>query len=545
MAELTIRPEEIRDALDRFVQSYTPDTSSREEVGTVVTSGDGIARVEGLPSAMANELLEFENGVQGIALNLDVREIGVVVLGDSEGIEEGQTVRRTGDILGVPVGDGYLGRTVNAMGIPIDGLGDIEGTTERRALELQAAGVMDRQEVRQPLQTGIKAIDAMIPIGRGQRQLIIGDRKTGKSAIALDTIINQKANWESGDPEQQVRCIYVAIGQKGSTVAGIRGALEEAGAMAYTTIVHAPASDPAGFKYVAPYTGSAIGQHWMYQGKHVLIVFDDLTKQAEAYRAMSLLLRRPPGREAYPGDVFYLHSRLLERCAKLSKELGGGSMTGLPIIETKANDVSAYIPTNVISITDGQIFLQSDLFNANQRPAIDVGVSVSRVGGAAQIKAMKNVSGSLKINLAQYRDMQAFAMFASDLDATSRRQLDRGEKLVELLKQPQYSPYPVEEQVVSVWGGINGQFDDVPTDDVLRFEQELLEHLRRNGSVLQNIRESKVFDDDTAAALTEEIARFKGQFQTSDGKLLAGREEHQSMAEDEVEQEQIVRQKRG
>ena len=545
MAELTIRPEEIRDALDRFVQSYTPDTSSREEVGTVVTSGDGIARVEGLPSAMANELLEFENGTQGIALNLDVREIGVVVMGDSEGIEEGQVVRRTGDILSVPVGDGYLGRTVNAMGTPIDGLGDIEGVTERRALELQAAGVMDRQEVRQPLQTGIKAIDAMIPIGRGQRQLIIGDRKTGKTAIALDTIINQKANWESGDPEQQVRCIYVAIGQKGSTVRGIQGALEEAGAMAYTTIVHAPASDPAGFKYVAPYTGSAIGQHWMYQGKHVLIVFDDLTKHAEAYRAMSLLLRRPPGREAYPGDVFYLHSRLLERCAKLSKELGGGSMTGLPMVETKANDVSAFIPTNVISITDGQIFLQSDLFNANQRPAIDVGVSVSRVGGAAQIKAMKNVSGSLKINLAQYRDMQAFAMFASDLDATSRRQLDRGEKLVELLKQPQYSPYPVEEQVVSVWAGINGQFDEVPTDDVLRFERELLDHLRRNGSVLQNIRETKVFDDDTAAALTEEITRFKGGFQTSEGKLLAGREEHASMAEDEVEQEQIVRQKRG
>jgi F-type H+-transporting ATPase subunit alpha len=545
MAELTIRPEEIRDALDRFVQNYTPDLSSREEVGTVVTSGDGIARVEGLPSAMANELLEFENGTQGIALNLDVREIGVVVLGDSEGIEEGQVVRRTGDILSVPVGDGYLGRTVNAMGIPVDGLGPIEGATERRPLELQAAGVMDRQEVRQPLQTGIKAIDAMIPIGRGQRQLIIGDRKTGKSAIALDTIINQKANWASGDPEQQVRCIYVAIGQKGSTVAGIRGALEEAGALPYTTIVHAPASDPAGFKYVAPYTGSAIGQHWMYQGKHVLIVFDDLTKQAEAYRAMSLLLRRPPGREAYPGDVFYLHSRLLERCAKLSKELGGGSMTGLPIIETKANDVSAYIPTNVISITDGQIFLQSDLFNANQRPAIDVGVSVSRVGGAAQIKAMKNVSGSLKINLAQYRDMQAFAMFASDLDATSRRQLDRGEKLVELLKQPQYSPYPVEEQVVSVWAGINGQFDDVPTDDVLRFEQELLEHLRRNGSVLQNIRETKQFDDDTAAALTSTIAEFKQSFQTSDGKLLAGREEHRAMAEDEVEQEQIVRQKRG
>jgi F-type H+-transporting ATPase subunit alpha len=545
MAELTIRPEEIRDALDRFVQNYTPDMSSREEVGTVVTSGDGIARVEGLPSAMANELLEFENGTQGIALNLDVREIGVVVMGDSEGIEEGQVVRRTGDILSVPVGDGYLGRTVNAMGTPIDGLGPIEGLTERRALELQAAGVMDRQEVRQPLQTGIKAIDAMIPIGRGQRQLIIGDRKTGKTAIAIDTIINQKAAWESGDPEQQVRCIYVAIGQKGSTIAGLRGALEEAGALPYTTIVHAPASDPAGFKYVAPYTGSAIGQHWMYQGKHVLIVFDDLTKHAEAYRAMSLLLRRPPGREAYPGDVFYLHSRLLERCAKLSKELGGGSMTGLPMVETKANDVSAFIPTNVISITDGQIFLQSDLFNANQRPAIDVGVSVSRVGGAAQIKAMKNVSGSLKINLAQYRDMQAFAMFASDLDATSRRQLDRGEKLVELLKQPQYSPYPVEEQVVSVWAGINGQFDDVPTDDVLRFERELLDHLRRNGSVLQNIRETKQFDDDTAAALTSTIAEFKQSFQTSDGKLLAGHEEHQPMAEDEVGQEQIVRQKRG
>ncbi|HEX8488226.1 MAG TPA: F0F1 ATP synthase subunit alpha [Propionibacteriaceae bacterium] len=545
MAELTIRPEEIREALDRYVQSYTPDVSSREEVGTVVTSGDGIARVEGLPSAMANELLQFENGTLGIALNLDVREIGVVVMGDSEGIEEGQTVRGTGDVLSVPVGDGYLGRTVDALGNPIDGLGEISGLTERRALELQAAGVMDRQEVRQPLQTGIKAIDAMIPIGRGQRQLIIGDRKTGKSAIALDTIINQKANWESGDPEQQVRCIYVAIGQKGSTVRGIQGALEEAGAMPYTTIVHAPASDAAGFKYVAPYTGSAIGQHWMYQGKHVLIVFDDLTKHAEAYRAMSLLLRRPPGREAYPGDVFYLHSRLLERCAKLSNELGGGSMTGLPMVETKANDVSAFIPTNVISITDGQIFLQSDLFNANQRPAIDVGVSVSRVGGAAQIKAMKNVSGSLKINLAQYRDMQAFAMFASDLDATSRRQLDRGEKLVELLKQPQYTPYPVEDQVVSVWAGINGQFDDVPTNDVLRFEQELLAHLKHNGSVLQNIRETKVFDDDTAEALKTDIANFKKGFQTSDGKMLAGREEHKSMESNEVEQEQIVRQKRG
>jgi F-type H+/Na+-transporting ATPase subunit alpha len=545
MAELTIRPEEIREALDRFVRSYEPETATREETGTVVTSGDGIARVEGLPSAMANELLEFENGTLGIALNLDVREIGVVVMGESGGIEEGQVVKRTGDILSVPVGDGYLGRTVDALANPIDGLGDITDIGERRPLELQAAGVMDRQGVNQPLQTGIKAIDAMIPIGRGQRQLIIGDRKTGKTAIAVDTIMNQKSAWDSGDPEQQVRCIYVAIGQKGSTIAAVRGALEEAGALEYTTIVAAPASDPAGYKYVAPYTGSAIGQHWMYQGKHVLIIFDDLTKQAEAYRAMSLLLRRPPGREAYPGDVFYLHSRLLERCAKLSDELGGGSMTGLPIIETKANDVSAYIPTNVISITDGQIFLQSDLFNANQRPAIDVGISVSRVGGAAQIKAMKNVAGSLKLELAQFRDMQAFAMFASDLDATTRRQLDRGGRLVELLRQPQYSPYPVEEQVVSVWAGIQGLMDEVPVDDVLRFERELLDHLRHHGSELRNIRETKTFDDDTAAALREQIAEFKKGFQTSEGKLLAGREEHVALEEEDVTQEQIVRQKRG
>jgi F-type H+-transporting ATPase subunit alpha len=545
MAELTIRPEEIRDALDRFVQGYTPETASREEVGTVVTSGDGIARVEGLPSAMANELLEFENGTLGIALNLDVREIGVVVMGESGGIEEGQVVKRTGDILSVPVGDGYLGRTVDALGNPIDGLGEINDIDDRRPLELQAAGVMDRQGVNQPLQTGIKAIDAMIPIGRGQRQLIIGDRKTGKTAIAVDTIMNQKSAWDTGDPEQQVRCIYVAIGQKGSTIAAVRGALEDAGALEYTTIVAAPASDPAGYKYVAPYTGSAIGQHWMYQGKHVLIIFDDLTKQAEAYRAMSLLLRRPPGREAYPGDVFYLHSRLLERCAKLSDALGGGSMTGLPIIETKANDVSAYIPTNVISITDGQIFLQSDLFNANQRPAIDVGISVSRVGGAAQIKAMKNVAGSLKLELAQYRDMQAFAMFASDLDATTRRQLDRGGRLVELLRQPQYSPYPVEDQVVSVWAGLQGLMDEVPVDDVLRFERELLDHLRHHGSELRNIRETKAFDDDTAAALREQIAEFKKSFQTSEGKLLAGREEHVALEEEDVTQEQIVRQKRG
>ncbi|HEY9252766.1 MAG TPA: F0F1 ATP synthase subunit alpha, partial [Nocardioides sp.] len=413
MTELSIRPDEIRDALAKYVADYKPEAAKTEEVGTVASTADGIARVSGLPSAMTNELLEFEDGTLGLALNLDTREIGVVVLGDFDKIEEGQSVRRTGEVLSVPVGDGYLGRVVDPLGNAIDGLGDIE-TVGRRALELQAPGVMARKSVHEPLATGIKAIDAMTPIGRGQRQLIIGDRSTGKTTVAIDTIINQKQNWESGDPDKQVRCIYVAIGQKGSTIASVRGALEESGALEYTTIVAAPASDSAGFKYLAPYTGSAIGQHWMYEGKHVLIVFDDLTKQAEAYRAVSLLLRRPPGREAYPGDVFYLHSRLLERCAKLSDEMGKGSMTGLPIIETKADDVSAFIPTNVISITDGQIFLQSDLFAANQRPAIDVGVSVSRVGSAAMTKALKGVTGSLKVELAQYRAMEAFAMFASD-----------------------------------------------------------------------------------------------------------------------------------
>jgi F-type H+/Na+-transporting ATPase subunit alpha len=414
MAELTIRPDEIRDALARFVEEYEPEGAAREEVGTVVECGDGIARVEGLPSAMANELLEFENGVRGIALNLNVREIGVVILGDFSGIEEGQRVRRTGEVLSVPVGDGFLGRVVGPLGEPLDGLGEI-ANTQLRLLEVQAPSVVQRQPVKQPLQTGIKAIDAMTAIGRGQRQLIIGDRQTGKTAIAIDAIINQKAYWETGDPSLQVRCIYVAVGQRASTITSVKQALEEAGAMQYTTIVAAPASDPAGYKYIAPYTGSAIGQHWMYGGKHVLIVFDDLSKQAEAYRAISLLLRRPPGREAYPGDVFYLHSRLLERCAKLSDELGGGSMTGLPIIETKANDISAYIPTNVISITDGQIFLETDLFNSGVRPAINVGQSVSRVGGSAQIKAMRKVAGTLRLSLSQYRDLESFAAFASDL----------------------------------------------------------------------------------------------------------------------------------
>ncbi len=466
---------------------------------------------------MANELLEFEDGTLGIALNLDTREIGVVVLGDFDKIEEGQTVRRTGEILSVPVGDGYLGRVVDPLGNPIDGLGDI-ASDERRALELQAPGVMHRKSVHEPLATGIKAIDAMTPIGRGQRQLIIGDRATGKTTIAIDTIINQKQNWESGDPDKQVRCIYVAIGQKGSTIASVRGALEEAGALEYTTIVASPASDSAGFKYLAPYTGSAIGQHWMYAGKHVLIVFDDLTKQAEAYRAVSLLLRRPPGREAYPGDVFYLHSRLLERCAKLSDEMGNGSMTGLPIIETKANDVSAFIPTNVISITDGQIFLQSDLFAANQRPAIDVGVSVSRVGGAAMTKAMKSVTGSLKVDLAQFRAMEAFAMFASDLDAASRQQLDRGQRLMALLKQPQYSPYPVEEMTVSLWLGTSGRLDKVPTEDVARFEHEFLDYLRRSHEgILSAIRESLKFEDDTESSLSDAYDSFLDQFETSDG----------------------------
>ena len=546
MAELTIRPEEIRDALDNFVQSYQPGAASREEVGRVTDAGDGIAHVEGLPSAMTNELLQFADGTLGIALNLDVHQIGVVVLGDFSGIEEGQEVKRTGEVLSVPVGDNFLGRVVNPLGEPIDGLGEIVAET-RRALELQAPGVMDRKSVHEPLQTGIKAIDSMIPIGRGQRELIIGDRQTGKTTVALDTIINQKANWASGDPAQQVRCIYVGIGQKGSTIAAVRGALEEAGAMEYTTIVAAPASDAAGFKYLSAYTGSAIGQHWMYAGKHVLIVFDDLSKQAEAYRAVSLLLRRPPGREAYPGDVFYLHSRLLERCAKLSDAMGAGSMTGLPIIETKAGDVSAYIPTNVISITDGQIYLQSDLFNANVRPAIDVGVSVSRVGGSAQIKAMKGVAGRLKLDLAQFRAMEAFAMFASDLDPASRAQLAKGARLVELLKQKQASPMAVEEQVVVIWAGTTGQLDEIAVPDIKAFEEQFLDHLRREKpGLLSSIRESKKFDDDTEAGVLEAITAFKEQFLAGgkDSVPVGHEAEAGALGEDEVEQVQIVKQKR-
>ncbi|MBP6684124.1 MAG: F0F1 ATP synthase subunit alpha [Leucobacter sp.] len=538
MAELAISPDEIRSALNEFAASYEPAQAGKTEVGTVVDAADGIAHVSGLPGVMANELVRFADGTLGLAQNLEEDEIGVVVLGQFSGIAEGQEVTRTGEVLSVPVGEGYLGRVVDPLGNPIDGLGEITGIEGRRALELQAPGVMQRKSVHEPLQTGIKAIDAMIPVGRGQRQLIIGDRQTGKTALAIDTIINQKANWESGDTNKQVRCIYVAIGQKGSTIASVKGALEDAGAMEYTTIVASPASDPAGFKYLAPYTGSAIGQHWMYDSKHVLIIFDDLSKQAEAYRAVSLLLRRPPGREAYPGDVFYLHSRLLERCAKLSDELGAGSMTGLPIIETKANDVSAYIPTNVISITDGQIFLQSDLFNANQRPAVDVGISVSRVGGDAQVKSIKKVSGTLKLELAQYRALEAFAMFASDLDASSRKQLERGARLTELLKQPQYSPFAVEEQTVSIWAGTKGYLDDVPVVDILRFEREFLDYLGRNSDALSTLASTNVLSDEVVAELTKQIEKFKSEFLTGEGKSLT--EQFDALDESEIQQEQLV-----
>lgn len=544
MTELTIRPEEIRDAIERNVAAYSPSTA-REEVGRVTEIGDGIARVEGLHSAMTNELLEFEGGLLGVALNLDVREIGVVLLGDGAHIEEGQPVRRTGEVLSVPVGDAFLGRVVDPLGNPIDGLGAIEAE-DRRALEVQAPTVVQRQPVKEPMLTGIKAIDAMTAIGRGQRQLVIGDRQTGKTAVCLDTILNQRENWKSGDPSKQVRCIYVAIGQKGSTIASVKGALEEYGAMEYTTIVAAPASDPAGFKYLAPYTGSAIGQHWMYGGKHVLIVFDDLSKQAEAYRAVSLLLRRPPGREAYPGDVFYLHSRLLERCAKLSDEMGGGSMTGLPIIETKANDVSAFIPTNVISITDGQCFLESDLFNSGVRPAINVGISVSRVGGSAQPKAMKKVAGQLRLNLAQFRELEAFAAFGSDLDAASKAQLERGSRLVELLKQAQYEPQAMEREVISVWAGTTGRLDDVPVEDIRRFDAEFLDYVERNkAEILDAIRSTSDLSDDTVGVLEVTIEQFKRQFSTSSGQLLVNDESVEAIEDEDVDPTQITRSVRG
>jgi F-type H+-transporting ATPase subunit alpha len=538
MAELTISAGDIQGAIDEYVSSFHADTA-REEVGLVVDTGDGIAHVQGLPSVMTQELLEFPGGVLGVALNLDEHTVGVVILGNSETLAEGQQVKRSGEVLSVPVGDGFLGRVVDPLGHPIDGRGDIEAA-DHRALEIQAPSVVQRQGVKEPLQTGIKAIDAMTPIGRGQRQLIIGDRKTGKTAVCVDTILNQRQNWETGDEKQQVRCVYVAIGQKGTTIASVHHTLEEGGAMDYTTIVAAPASDSAGFKWLAPYTGSAIAQHWMYEGKHVLIVFDDLSKQAEAYRAISLLLRRPPGREAYPGDVFYLHSRLLERCAKLSDDLGGGSLTGLPVIETKANDISAYIPTNVISITDGQCFLESDLFNQGVRPAINVGVSVSRVGGAAQIKAMKEVAGSLRLDLSQFRELESFAAFASDLDATSKAQLERGARLVELLKQPQYQPSPVEEQVVSIFLGTGGHLDSVPTEDVHRFETELLDHLRASDKgILSDIRETQKLSEETENKLVEAINDFKKGFAATGGGSVVPDEHVEPLDEDKLAKEAV------
>ncbi|TWS17790.1 F0F1 ATP synthase subunit alpha [Tsukamurella asaccharolytica] len=538
MAELTISTDDVKGAIEQYVSTFEAD-ASREEIGTVSDTADGIAHVTGLPGAMANELLEFPGGVLGVALNLDEDEIGAVILGNYEELEEGQQVRRTGDVLSVPVGDKFLGRVINPLGQPIDGLGDIEAE-EQRVLELQAASVLERQPVEESLATGIKAIDAMTAIGRGQRQLVIGDRKTGKTAVCVDTILNQKANWESGDPTKQVRCIYVAIGQKGSTIAGVKAALDEAGAMEYTTIVAAPASDSAGFKWLAPYTGSAIGQHWMYQGKHVLIVFDDLSKQAEAYRAISLLLRRPPGREAYPGDVFYLHSRLLERSAKLSDALGGGSMTALPIIETKANDVSAFIPTNVISITDGQVFLESDLFNKGVRPAINVGTSVSRVGGAAQTKGLKKVSGSLRLELAQFRELEAFSAFASDLDDASKAQLARGARWVELLKQDQYSPSSVEDEIVSIYLCGEGHYDSVPVEDVRRFDGELLSHLHHAAAgVYESIAGGKVLEKDQAEILVAETNRFKESFLASDGSRVVNEAESDALPPEDVEQETI------
>ena len=503
MTELSINATEIADVLKRNLEGFTPGVSA-QEVGRIRDIGDGIANITGLPNVAVNEILELEGGVNALALNLEEDSIGAVLLGEVSGLEEGQLVRATGNILSVPVGDGLLGRVVDPLGRPIDGLGPLSDYEDRR-MEIQAPGIVSRQPVKQPLQTGIKAIDAMTPIGRGQRELIIGDRKTGKTSVAIDTVINQRG--------QGVKCIYVAIGQKGSTVAQTVDTLREHGAMEYTVVVNAPASDPAPYKYLAPYAGCAMGQHWMDNGGDALIIYDDLSKQAEAYRTLSLLLRRPPGREAYPGDVFYLHSRLLERAAKLSDELGGGSLTALPIVETKAGDISAYIPTNVISITDGQIYLETDLFYAGIRPAINVGQSVSRVGGAAQIKAMKTVSGSLKIDLAQFRELQAFATFGSELDRVSRRQLDRGARLTEILKQPQSAPVPVEEQVVSIYAGTKGFLDDLAVEDVRPFETALLQYLRADrADLLEQIRNSK--DLPPADALDQAIRDVKKGFAT-------------------------------
>ncbi len=519
MAELAINASDIAAALRKNLEGYSPSTEMAT-VGHIREVGDGIARVAGLPGAAVNELLEFEGGTLGLALNLDEDSIGAVVLGDADEIEEGQTVKATGRILSVPVGDGLLGRVVNALGEPLDGKGPISNPILRR-MEVQAPGITGRKPVHEPLQTGIKAVDSMTPIGRGQRELIIGDRKTGKTTVAVDTILNQRG--------LGVKCIYVAIGQKGSTVAQTVATLEEHGAMEYTVVVNATASDPAPFQYLAPYAGCAMGQHWMENGEHALVVYDDLSKQAEAYRQLSLLLRRPPGREAYPGDVFYLHSRLLERAAKLSDENGAGSLTALPLIETKAGDVSAYIPTNVISITDGQIYLETDLFYSGVRPAMNVGISVSRVGGAAQIKAMRAVSGGLRTDLAQFRELEAFAAFGSELDRVSQAQLDRGYRLTELLKQPLNSPMPVEEQVVSLFAGTRGYLDPIPVADVRRFETELLEWFRtRHGDILEAIRSSGEIPDE--GALEEAVRAFGEQFQPTEGP--AGEPEAEEQGEE-------------
>ena len=507
-------PSDIAEALRKHVQSWKPSVE-RGELGRVIEAGDGIARVSGLPHAMANELLEFPGGVLGLAFNLDVAEIGCILLGEAAHIQEGDPVKQTGQILSVPVGDGFLGRVVNALGEPIDDLGPIQADA-RRNLEVQAPNVVSRQPVKEPLYTGITAIDAMTAIGRGQRELIIGDRQTGKTAVAIDAIIAQKEHWASGDPKKRVKCIYVAVGQKSSTVAEVVETLRESGALEYTVVVNAPASDPAPFQYVAPYAGAALGAHWMYNGEHSLIVYDDLSKQATAYRTLSLLLRRPPGREAFPGDVFYLHSRLLERAAKLSDELGGGSLTALPIIETKGNDISAYIPTNVISITDGQIYLEPDLFFAGVRPAINIGISVSRVGGNAQTKAMKGVAGRLRLDLAQFRALEAFAQFGSELDRASQQQLARGARVVEVLKQPQYQPLPVEREVVLIWTATGGYLDPFPVEDAKRFVDDFVAYLEARTDVLATIRDSGELSEETEASLKDSVASFTETFEPSD-----------------------------
>src|SRR5262245_12139658 len=507
-------PNDIAEALRKHVQSWKPSVE-RGEVGRVIEAGDGIARVAGLPHAMANELMEFPGGVLGLAFNLDVTEIGCILLGEAAHIQEGDPVKQTGQILSVPVGDGFLGRVVNALGEPIDDLGPVRADA-RRNLEVQAPNVVSRQPVKEPLYTGITAIDAMTAIGRGQRELIIGDRQTGKTAVAIDAIIAQREHWASGDPKKRVKCIYVAVGQKASTVAEVVETLRENGALEYTVVVNAPASDPAPFQYIAPYSGAALGAHWMYNGEHALIVYDDLSKQATAYRTLSLLLRRPPGREAFPGDVFYLHSRLLERAAKLSDELGAGSLTALPIIETKGNDISAYIPTNVISITDGQIYLEPDLFFAGVRPAINVGTSVSRVGGNAQIKAMKKIAGRLRIDLAQFRALEAFAQFGSELDKASQQQLARGARVVEILKQPQYQPVPVERQVVAIWVGTGGHLDAYPVEDAKRFVDQFTESLAARTDALNAIRETGELSKETEAAMQQVMEEFKQTFAPSD-----------------------------